>query len=303
MDNTDKVTFGQFAKRWLVEVASVRMKPTGLREYKALFHRHVLPFLGNQLIDHISPEDIQQYVHLKIEAGLSPRSVRNHLAVIRAVLTTAERWGVVETNVAMKVASPREQRVEQRFLSPSEMKAVLDATAASWRLLTALPMYTGARKGECLALRWPYVRVADRQIAFVSSMRSGVESEVKTPASRASVAMAEELVALFEERRTKVANPIAGYVFCDREGEPLGDSTPNKVLRRACVKAGIEPCGFHTLRHSAIAALIATGAHVKVVQQFARHASVETTMDVYGHLLHPAGSDAVADLGRLIDGS
>ena len=108
---------------------------------------------------------------------------------------------------------------------------------------------------------------------------------------------------LFLERREKVPDPIDGLVFCRSDGSPLDDGTPNRVLRRACIKAGIEPCTFHQLRHSSIAALIASGAHPRVVQEFARHASFDTTMSEYGHLMDGAGGDAVADMSRLISGS
>jgi len=152
-----------------------------------------------------------------------------------------------------------------------------------------MPMYTAARRGETLALRWPQVSFSRRQVSFVRSMRSGVEYTVKTPASRASVAMAEELVPLLEERRERSSDPVDGYVFCHKDGAPLSDATPGRQLSKACLAAGIEPCGFHTLRHSAIAALIATGAHPLVVSRFARHASIETTMDLCGHLLPRRG--------------
>ena len=72
----------------------------------------------------------------KVESGFSPRSVRNHLAVLRAVLKTAVAFGLVDTNVAMKVTAPRHFRKEQRFLTPSEMKAVLDACPRAWSLLS-----------------------------------------------------------------------------------------------------------------------------------------------------------------------
>lgn len=300
---SELVLFGDFAERWITQVAPLRLKPTAVAEYESLLRLHLLPALGARPISEISPDEIQEYMTRQVEAGFAPRSVRNDLAVLRAVLKTALAFDLVDTNVAMKVTAPRHFRKEQRFLAPSEMKAVLDACPRAWSLLLALPMYTAARKGECLALRWPSVSIERRQVAFVRSLRGGVEHTVKSSASRTTVAMAEELVSLLLERREKVPDPVNGYVFCRSDGSPLDDGTPNRVLRRACVKAGIEPCTYHQLRHSAIAALIATGAHPKVIQEFARHASFDTTMSEYGHLIGSAGGDAVRDLSRLIAGS
>jgi site-specific recombinase XerD len=41
---------------------------------------------------------------------------------------------------------------------------------------------------------------------------------------------------------------------------------------------------LHTLRHSAASALIASGAHVKVVQELLGHSSYGVTADIYSHV-------------------
>jgi len=299
----EHVLFGEFVERWLEEVAPLQYKPTGMAEYASLLRLHLLPAFGQLRLAQLSAGEVQQYLARQVESGLAPRSVRNHLAALRAVLRTAEAYGLVVSNVAAVVRPPRQHRREQRFLSPPELRALLAATSETWRSLVALPIYTGARKGEALALRWRSVSFDHHHVAFVRSLRAGAEFTVKTTASRATVPMAAELVPLLLARRDRCPDSEDGFVFCRSDGRPLDDGTPNRVIRKACARAGLEPCGYHTLRHSAIAALIATGAHPKVVQQFARHASIETTMDVYGHLMAPAGGAAVADLGRLLAGS
>ncbi len=57
-----------------------------------------------------------------------------------------------------------------------------------------------------------------------------------------------------------------------------------------------EPCRFHDLRHSHAAMLIRQGVHPKVIQVRLGHASIKTTLDVYGHLfdgLDGAAADAI----------
>ncbi|MCH8991558.1 MAG: tyrosine-type recombinase/integrase, partial [Acidobacteria bacterium] len=46
-----------------------------------------------------------------------------------------------------------------------------------------------------------------------------------------------------------------------------------------------EPFRFHELRHTHAALLISEGQHSKVIQERLGHASIRTTLDVYGHLL------------------
>ena len=41
---------------------------------------------------------------------------------------------------------------------------------------------------------------------------------------------------------------------------------------------------MHTLRHSAASALIASGAHIKIVQELLGHSTYGITADVYAHV-------------------
>lgn len=58
--------------------------------------------------------------------------------------------------------------------------------------------------------------------------------------------------------------------------------------------AGLEGLTFHGPWHTAIAFMIALGDQATVIQKRMGHASIRTTMDVYGHLL-PSTDEAVAD--------
>jgi integrase len=75
-------------------------------------------------------------------------------------------------------------------------------------------------------------------------------------------------------------------VFSTVEGHPL---RRNNFRRRywlpAVEEAGLAPLRFHDLRHTCASLLIAQGAHAKEIQVRLGHASIVTTMNVYGHLL------------------
>ena len=54
----------------------------------------------------------------------------------------------------------------------------------------------------------------------------------------------------------------------------------------ALTRAGLRRIRFHDLRHTYTTLLIAQGENPKVIQSQLGHASIETTFDRYGHLLH-----------------
>src|SRR5229473_1672561 len=69
-----------------------------------------------------------------------------------------------------------------------------------------------------------------------------------------------------------------------RTNEPYDSgSLRKKVLKAAAVRAKIRgPIGWHSLRHSYRAWLDETGAPLGVQQKLMRHASIATTMNIYG---------------------
>ena len=57
-------------------------------------------------------------------------------------------------------------------------------------------------------------------------------------------------------------------------------------IKRAAKLAGLgEDIGWHTFRHSYRSWLDETGAPMKVQQELMRHASIQTTMNVYGRAM------------------
>ncbi|MFZ0493162.1 MAG: tyrosine-type recombinase/integrase, partial [Acidimicrobiia bacterium] len=54
-----------------------------------------------------------------------------------------------------------------------------------------------------------------------------------------------------------------------------------RIWKPAVVASVGEPMRFHDLRHSHVAALIATGEHPKVIASRLGHTSVRTILDVY----------------------
>jgi integrase len=66
----------------------------------------------------------------------------------------------------------------------------------------------------------------------------------------------------------------------------LTDARASEIQKRYIkplgIKLGLGPIGWHTFRHTYRSWLDETGAPMKVQQELMRHASIQTTMNVYG---------------------
>lgn len=79
--------------------------------------------------------------------------------------------------------------------------------------------------------------------------------------------------------------PPAPWLFPSPTGEPWDDRHVRwHIWRPLLRRAGLGHRGLHQLRHSYATLLIAAGAHPEYIQAQLGHASIQVTMDVYGHL-------------------
>ncbi len=75
------------------------------------------------------------------------------------------------------------------------------------------------------------------------------------------------------------ANPVTGRPFHQ-------ESLQKSQIKRAAKAAKLgDDIGWHTFRHSYRSWLDETGAPMKVQQELMRHASIQTTMNVYGRAM------------------
>ncbi len=68
------------------------------------------------------------------------------------------------------------------------------------------------------------------------------------------------------------------------------------VLRAACKRAGIEPCGMHVLRHTFASWLVSAGVSLYEVQRLMGHAHIRET-ERYAHLAPSTLAAAVGAIG------
>lgn len=92
-------------------------------------------------------------------------------------------------------------------------------------------------------------------------------------------------------------------MFCKQDGTPLDpDNFVHRDWARVLRRAELRRIRFHDLRHTYASLLIAQGAHPKYIQAQLGHASIQTTLDRYGHLMPDAHAAEARKLDRLVFG-
>jgi integrase len=241
-----------------------------------------------------------------IRVGRSPKTISNAIVVIAAMVGKAVEWNYLVVSPAAKLERPtddREPGENMRPLTAFGVRTLVDAAEGQQAraLLTAAPL-TGARRGELLGLEWADIDWTRNRVWIRRSI--GLRG-AKRPKSRRSVraialtpTLAAELEALWKESRFKGDDDP---VFASERGTPLdGRNMIRTVFEPALRRSGLPRMRFHDLRHTFASLLIEQGAHVKYISEQLGHASVQTTLDRYGHLFDQSYADESAKLEKAL---
>lgn len=280
-----KARFEEYWPEWL-RLHAVNVKESTRVSYESVIRNHLAPRFGKMELTRITTRDIQALIaDLTAQGDLSAKTVLGIVVVLREMLGHAVKWGYLHQNPAEYVDRPRVEHREMLFLTPEEVQSFLDAVEPDRHTLFLTAVMTGLRRGELLGLTWKDVDFPAKVIRVRRSLFRGKLIEPKTARSRRSVAM--PAIVAHNLKKLKLANPASemDLVFCNAEGKPLD---PDNMIKRdfmpALERAGVKRVRFHDLRHTFASLLIAQGESVKYVQDQLGHASVQTTLDRYGHL-------------------
>ncbi len=184
-------TVGQLLDRWLEECERLDLSPTTLRTYRAQIKGTIRPRLGKVKLHQLTAKHLDDLYGSMKEAGSSPKTIRNHHAIISSALHQGVRWGWVRSNVAERARPPR---VAHRRVQAPAVEVVREVIEEAERRdprlapLLMLAALTGMRRGELCALRWTDV---DLTLGVLDVSRSVVvvpgglaEKTTKTDRSR-----------------------------------------------------------------------------------------------------------------------
>jgi integrase len=284
------------------EASWLDLEPKTKAGYKAILNRHVLSRWSGVQIGAVTPEAIQEWLN-ELAGQRHANTVRRIYSVLRAVMKVAVERRYLLANPCDAVRLPRAPAagIGQRvILSVSEVTALAEAVTPRYRLLIYAAAYTGLRAGELGALRRrdvdPLHGTLNVERALKDVSGHHIFGPTKTAKARC-VGMPRFLVEMFTEHLAPLDGGPDALVFRSPEGGPLRHHNMYVREFKPAVRAVLPPekhgLRFHDLRHTCASLLIAAGAHPKAIQEHLGHKDIQTTFNVYGHLL-PSAREALA---------
>ena len=235
----------------------------------------------------LRPVDIRCFIARQLQDGYS-HSVASQLAsALRSYLRYRTICGDSVAGVIAVISSPVQWRLASlpRALKPDEVQ----------RLLGALPNGHWPRRGYAIVRCALDMGLRAGEIANLSigdiDWREGTLTLKGTKSRRQDIlplpmATGQALADYMQRERPTTSSPAIFVRRRDSRDIPITTDAVQKVIRRACRRAGLPDSGSHVLRHTLACRLVESGSSLKEVADVLRHRSLETTR-IYAKLDTP----------------
>ena len=301
------VTLSEASKLWIAECE----KRKGFGElsiqtfitYRGSANR-VVELIGAMKLPSVTQEVAQRTID-DLATRYAPRTVLAGLMALFHILDAAVAAKYLKINPLnyRRLRLPRKERAAKiptreeiehiLFVSGQRKRNEQERTRCVRHAMFCLALFSTLRRGEVCGLRWSDVDLA-KGVIRINQSRSAYET--KGPKTKAGI-RATPLPPIVLSALNAIPGPRGEYVFTRRGGNLPNPGNLHLHWYYLAAKAGLserrpgERFGhakpryrFHDLRHAAASLLIAEGANPLHVQRAMGHASVTTTLSIYGHL-------------------
>ena len=252
------------------------VKQSTYAAYVLVLENHILPSFGD--CETLSEKLVQEFVLQKLNCGLSIKTVKDILIVLKMVM----KFGV-KTNKEIEV------------LTVAHHKKILDFIKQNFtfrNLGIYISLTTGLRIGEICGLKWSDINTDNgtitvnrtiERIYIVDDERKHTELITNTPKTKNScreIPMNKELLAMVKPLK-KVVN--ADFYVLTNEEKPTEPRTYRNYYHRLMKRLDIPRLKYHGLRHSFATRCIESNCDYKTVSVLLGHANITTTLNLYVH--------------------
>ena len=221
-------------------------------------------------MEEVTIEELRNFllIYLKEERKLSERSVNYYNSVIRFM------YEVTMDKLINKKQLPmyRKRRKVKDVLTKEELSTIFNACDNyMYKTIFMLIYGSGLRVSEAVNLR---IEDIDSRKMRIFVRKGKGEKERYTVLPQTSLEMLRKYYQMYKPKHP------GGYLFLNREGNPLTTERTRVFFRRYRRKAKIdEKFVVHSLRHSFATDLIERGATIIEVKELMGHSNIRSTME------------------------
>lgn len=330
----DDVTVSTLFERFIQAKTVAQRAPKTIERYGTLYATYIGPRFGDMTLGNLKQHHLTDAYAKWLAAGksgraLSARSVRHIHDLLRGMLNYASRKGLLYQNVASLVSEdlPHAKKPDSVALNEEQLKTLLACaqmptdwarkhgvvSAQSWFAPAVwFAAYTGARRGETLALRWRDLdfdqRTAVIRHSLTETKAGGVQFKEPKSGKHRTIVLSQSLIEVLVAHRSAQEDDrrIFGssyrdddLVFAARHGAPVLPSTFTCSFRYLVERANVPYIRLHDLRDTHASLLGKHGVPLEVVSKRLGHATIGITAERYLHIYTERDAEAAAVFEQL----
>lgn len=296
-----EITLSQLKDRCM-ELSWPLLKKSTLANYEFFFSSYLIPQFGDRQINGLSVMELQGFFN-SLLGKLSPYTICNMHAALRAALGQAQIWDLVEKNAAIGVKLPKKKRSKPlQLLTFPQIKSIIGHLPEPTRTIIILIVFGSMRVGEALALRWN--DVLDDGVVIDERLYDGDLADPKTLHGNREVPFDEQgvmrgaLTGIWQKSKHRKAED---FVFATRTGTPTERRNVLRHLKEAAKELGLSrQIDFRSFRMMHASLMRRTGARPEVARDNMGHSEIPMTLEGYSRTWWDERASAVSAVVQMV---
>ena len=269
------------------------VKESTYSAYCLLVANHIIPYFGDK--EEFVEDDVQQFVLDSLNTGLSEKTTKDIVVVIKMVQKFGAKKKLMSLNPIDIIYPMTSSKKELKVMSKDNQKKLLNYLNDNFsfkNLGITICLCTGLRIGELCALKWCdfdidqkilKIRHSLQRIYIIDGNEKYTKIKVdkpKTKESNRDIPLTNSLYTIIKPLLKVVK--LTNYVLSNDEN-PIEPRTYRNYYKKILKKLEIPYLKFHGLRHSFATRCIESKNSVKTVSVILGHANITTTLNLYVH--------------------
>ena len=296
----------EVAKDWIeYKKPNLRHSTWSVYEGHTRNHFHDLDDLK---INHITTAKIEKFIVDRQNQGMNISTIKKILVTLGQIMAYAVRHKYIDYNPVRDAERPKGQgntkKQKIRVLTPIEINALMEAESdLEYKTLFQLTIFSGARQGELLGLKWSDVDWIKNQVHIQRTFNNQAWYDVKTETSNRKIDLGPTMMTALKKWNLACLPSKLDLIFPNNAGGPINhNNLINRHFNPALKAAGLPKIRFHDLRHTNASLLIEQGENIKYIQSQLGHSSPTVTLNIYAHLMKSVNQEAACRLENTVFG-
>ena len=305
--SNSNISFGDLFKEWIFNHKKVEVSDNTFCEYETTYRLRILPYnITNKRVNQLTLNDLQMYFN-ELQEKFSTNTIKKAYVQIHSCLKFAIIQGIITKNPCLGVTLQKKDKQENyNVFSKQEQELILNTLNKKDIVdcLIYFTFFTGLRLGEVLALKWTDVKgkilSVERQYNRTVTIKDiGVSKltyefkDLKTKNSKREIPLPDKALVILE------GIPKTYELIFSDEGKPIERKRPQRRITALCKKLNLEHRSFHSIRHSYATRLFELDVPIKTVQSLMGHSDMDTTMNIYTHVMQDKKMEIIDKLNNL----